>query len=174
MRLLFSFCFLEGLAYGQFSGSVQGIVQDPAGSVVPKAAVTLLNTATQVSSSTTTNQGGEYRFLSLAPGSYEVTAEAPGFARSTVRIGLETSQNLNVTIAMTLSSASQSVEVSAEAPVLNTAESRNQLTLETQALSSLPLAGRNMISLVTLAPRGRGDRNGCERKPGFGRRQLLD
>ncbi|MDE3167775.1 MAG: TonB-dependent receptor, partial [Acidobacteriota bacterium] len=65
---------------------------------------------------------------------------------------LATSQNLNVPVSMKVATATQAVEVTGEAPVLNTAESRNQMTLPSQALSSLPLAGRNMISLVTLAP----------------------
>jgi hypothetical protein len=51
-----------------------------------------------------------------------------------------------------ISATSEQVVVSAEAPVLNTAETRNQLTLETQALAQLPLAGRSMVSLVTTAP----------------------
>ena len=53
---------------------------------------------------------------------------------------------------MKVATASQTVEVTGQVPVLNTAESRNQMTLATSALSSLPLAGRNMVSLVTLAP----------------------
>ncbi|MGA8596633.1 MAG: TonB-dependent receptor [Bryobacteraceae bacterium] len=156
------------LAYGQFSGSIQGIVQDPAGAVVPKAIVTLLNSATQVTSTTTSNDQGEYRFVSLPPGAYQLSATAAGFAKSTVTLNLETSQNLNVPISMALASASQAVQVSAEAPILNTAESRNQLTLETQALSSLPLAGRNMISLVTLAPGAVGTGTAASGSPGSG------
>jgi hypothetical protein len=69
-----------------------------------------------------------------------------------VTFTLETSQNLNIPVALKVASAQQTVEVTGEVPVLNTAESRNQMTLETQALNNLPLAGRNMISLVTLAP----------------------
>ena len=53
---------------------------------------------------------------------------------------------------MKVATAAQSVEVTGDVPVLNAAESRNQMTLETVALSTLPLAGRNMISLVTMAP----------------------
>src|SRR5581483_6748368 len=67
---------------------------------------------------------------------------------------------------LTVASATQSVVVTAEAPLLNSAETRNQLTIETQALSSLPLAGRNMISLATLAPGAVGLGTSASQSPG--------
>jgi len=143
---------LTASCWAQFSGSIQGTVQDPAGAVVPNAKVQLKNTATSVAVATTSDVEGNYRFVSLAPGSYQISVEASGFNTTTVAFTLATSQNLNVPVAMKVATAAQSVEVSGEVPVLNTAESRNQMTLETAALSTLPLAGRNMISLVTMAP----------------------
>ena len=144
--------FLSTSGWGQFSGSIQGTVTDPAGAVIPNAKVSLKNTGTNVVSITTSDTEGNYRFVSLAPGTYQLTVEASGFTTTTANFALETSQILNVPLAMKVASATQSVDVTAEVPVLNTAESRNQMTLETAALSDLPLAGRNMISLVTLAP----------------------
>jgi hypothetical protein len=138
--------------WAQFSGSIQGTVQDPAGAVVPNAKVQLKNTETSVVTASTSDSEGNYRFVSLAPGSYQITVDASGFNTTTVAFTLATSQNLNVPVSMKVATAAQSVEVTGEVPVLNTAESRNQMTLETSALSNLPLAGRNMISLVTLAP----------------------
>jgi Carboxypeptidase regulatory-like domain len=155
---LFVFRFVALIAlvsvccWAQFSGSIQGTIHDPAGAVVPNATVELKNTQTGVSVKTTSDNEGNYRFVSLAPGSYELSVDASGFRSAAVAFSLETSQNLNVPVAMQLASASQTVEVTGQAPVLNTAESRNQVTLETQALTNLPLAGRNMISLVTQAP----------------------
>jgi len=127
-------------------------VQDPAGAVIPNAKVQLKNTETSVAAATTSDAEGNYRFVSLAPGSYQITIDAAGFNTSNIAFTLATSQNLNVPVSMNVASATQAVEVTGQAPVLNTAESRNQMTLETAALSNLPLAGRNMISLVTLAP----------------------
>lgn len=138
--------------YAQFSASIQGTVQDPAGAVVPNAKVQLKNSQTGVVNDTVSDNEGNYRFVSLPPGAYTITVEASGFNTSTVSFALETSQNLNVPVAMKVASASATVDVTGEVPVLNTAESRNQMTLETRALSDLPLAGRNMITLVTLAP----------------------
>jgi hypothetical protein len=143
---------LTASCWAQFSGSIQGTVQDPAGAVVPNAKVQLKNTGTGVAAATTSDAEGNYRFVSLAPGSYQLSVDASGFNTTAVAFSLETSQNLNVPVAMKVATASQAVEVTGQVPVLNTAESRNQMTLETSALSSLPLAGRNMISLVTMAP----------------------
>jgi len=59
---------------------------------------------------------------------------------------------MNVPITLSLASSQQVIEVSSTAPVLDTAESRTQLTLNTEALDSLPLPGRDQLGLVTLAP----------------------
>ncbi len=138
--------------WAQFSGSIQGTVKDPAGAVVPNAKVQLKNPDTSVVTNTSSDGDGNFRFVSLAPGSYLLTVDASGFNTTVVAFPLETSQNLNVPVAMKVASASTAIEVTGQVPVLNTAESRNQMTLETAQLSSLPLAGRNMISLVTMAP----------------------
>ena len=138
--------------YAQFSSNLEGVVADPTGAVVPGATVTLTNTDTGVSQVATTGSQGEYRFVSVAPGPYEVTAAAKGFASHKVAIRLQTEQTLNVPFALSLSSQSQTVEVTDKAPVLDTVETRNQLTIDTEALDSLPLPGRDQLGLVTLAP----------------------
>jgi hypothetical protein len=146
------------LCFGQFSSSVQGVVQDPSGGYVANAALTLINNATQVTQTTKTDGSGNYRFVSLAPGSYKITAQSPGFVKTDVTVTLETGQNLNVPVALSLASTSTAVEVTGAPPVIDTADSRNQETIETRELSALPLSGRNMINLVTMAPgvTGRG------------------
>jgi hypothetical protein len=156
------------VCYGQFNASIQGTIQDPSGAAVPKANVTLQNTATSITATTTSDSNGNYRFVSLAPGNYEATAEATGFSKATVRLTVETSQNLNVPISLSVASSSTSVVVTGEAPILNTAETRNQLTLETQTLSTLPLPGRNMVSLATLAPGAVGTGTSGSGSPGSG------
>lgn len=141
-----------GVALAQFSGSIVGSVADHSGASVAKASVTLVNTATQVSANTSSDSSGNFEFLSLAPGNYQLTVEAPGFAKTAVTLALETNQTLRVPVSLQVKSVATSVEVTAEAPVLNTAETRNQMTLATSALSEIPMAGRSMISLVTFAP----------------------
>lgn len=158
----------SSLCFGQFSGSVQGIVQDPSGSGVPNASVSLTNQATQVTAETKTDATGNYTFVSLAPGTYSVSAQAPGFVKTTVNLTLQTSQNLNVPVSLGLLSASTAVEVTGATPVIDTADSRNQQTLQTQELAALPLPGRNMINLVTLAPGVTGRGVATSGSPGSG------
>ncbi len=151
------FLFSAG-AFAQFNGSIEGVVQDPSSAGVAHAKITLLNTATQVSQETTADNSGNYRFVSLAPGSYTITATGAGFGRTNVNVALTTGQNLNVPISLQVASASTTVEVTSAAPIIDTAETRNQQTIQSQELSAIPLAGRNMVNLVTLAPgvTGRG------------------
>jgi hypothetical protein len=143
-------------AFAQFTGNIQGVVQDPSGAGVPKATVRLENASTAVSAETTTDGSGNYRFVSLAPGHYKVTAEAAGFAKSQVDIELLTAQNLAVPVTLKVGSTSEAITVTTEAPVVDTADSRSQLTLENQAVAELPIVGRNLVTLVTMAPGASG------------------
>ncbi len=151
-RLLVVMLFMGGPAWGQFTASIQGTVVDQSGAVVAQAKVDLLNTVTRVPATSTTDGSGNYRFLSLAPGSYKITVEAKGFSKSETSFTLETNQNLNLPISLKVGAATESVVVTTEPPLLNTAETRNQQTLQAQELSTLPLAGRNLLSLISVAP----------------------
>jgi Carboxypeptidase regulatory-like domain/TonB dependent receptor len=157
VRLLL-FIFVSASCFAQFNSSIQGDATDPSGAGVAKATVTLTNTATQVTQTTTADNAGNFKFVSLGPSTYDVTVTAPGFSKTSVNVSLTTGQNLNLPIKLSLASASTSVVVTAAAPVLDTAETRNQETIRQKELNAVPLSGRNMISLVTLAPgvSGRG------------------
>src|SRR5579864_2798515 len=142
----------SGLAFAQFTASIQGEVKDQSGAGVAKASIQAINTATKVTSVATSDDSGDYRFVSLAPGRYKITVEAPGFAKSEADVTLLTEQNLNVPIALKVGSVSESIVVSTEAPVVDTADSRTHLTIENQAVAQLPIVGRNLVTLVTMAP----------------------
>jgi Carboxypeptidase regulatory-like domain len=156
MQARFSVLLLMLLAavstWAQFTASIQGNVSDPSGAAVAQARITLENLATHVTATTTSDSDGGYRFISLAPGPYKISIEAAGFSKTGTNVTLETSQNLSVPLTLKVGTASESIEVTAENPIFNTAETRNQMTLETQELGTLPLAGRNMLSLTTIAP----------------------
>ncbi len=139
-------------AFAQFTASIQGVVQDPSGGAIPKASIQLLNTATGVSHATTSDTSGNYRFVSVAPGTYQITAEAAGFAKSVANLTLLTEQNLNFPISLKVGSVSESVMVTGQAPIIDTADSRTQMTLENKAVAQLPIVGRNLVTLVTMAP----------------------
>jgi hypothetical protein len=140
------------LCFAQFSANIQGTVLDPSGAGVPHAKVELLNTTTHITATTTSDASGAYNFSNLAPSTYQVTAEAPNFTKSRADVTLLTEQILNVPITLKIGSTSDTITVSTEAPVVDTADSRTQLTLENQAVAELPIAGRNLVTLVTMAP----------------------
>lgn len=156
-------------AYAQFSGTISGVVSDPTGAVVVGATLTLINTTTDQQRVTKSTSSGVYQFVSLAPGSYELSAAMPGFTGSKTSFTLSTNQTLNVPVNLLVGSSSQVVDVTSQAPLLDSADTRLQETLSTQTLSALPLAGRNMISLVTLAPGVTGTGVTSNGSPGSGR-----
>ena len=139
-------------ALAQFTASIQGDVKDPSGAGVAKAKIELVNTATGATAVATSDESGNYSFVSLAPGRYKITAESAGFSRSEADVTLLTAQNLNVPITFKVGSTSESVVVTAEAPIVDTADSRTQLTIENRAVAQLPIIGRNLVTLVTMAP----------------------
>jgi hypothetical protein len=150
--VLLSAMFCASLCFAQFSGSIQGIVEDPSNAGVAKARVDLVNAGTNATRTTTTDDAGNYTFPSVAPGSYKISVEASGFRKAEANVTLLTEQNLNVPISLKVGSTSEAITVTTEAPLVDTADSRTQLTLESQAVAQLPIAGRNLVTLVTLAP----------------------
>jgi len=144
--------FLPGACFAQFSASIQGTVQDSTAAMVSGAEIKLSSLDTNFSQATKSNESGDFRFLSLAPGRYEVTATSAGFAKYDVKVVLTTFQNLDVPIRLTLATTASTVEVTGQPPVIDTAETRNQQTIENQQLESLPLFNQNISSIVTLAP----------------------
>src|ERR1700761_6505284 len=139
-------------ALAQFTASVTGQVTDPTGAFIPGAKVVLTNDGTREQKTATADSQGGFTFPSLPPGNYHVLCAASGFSNAQSAVVLQTSQVLNLPIKMEVGSATETVQVTTESPVLDTADTRIEETLSTQTLSSLPLPGRSMISLVTLAP----------------------
>ncbi len=139
-------------ALAQFTASIQGVVQDPTGAGVANATIHLTNVATGVSKAGASDASGNYRFVSLAPGNYKITVEATGFSRAVADITLLTEQNLNIPITLTVGSVNATVTVTTEAPIVDTADSRIQMTLENSGVAQLPIVGRNLVTLVTMAP----------------------
>lgn len=156
-------------AWAQFSGTVTGTVADPSGAVVPNAEMKLANDATGQITMATTNASGVFIFPSLAPGNYHLTTTAKGFGAVTVPVVLQTNQVMNVPVKLVVGSAVQTVNVTTQSPLLDTADNRIQETISSRTLSNLPLAGENMISLVTLAPGVTGTGVTSNGSPGSGR-----
>src|ERR1700685_645106 len=171
LRCFFVFAvvaFSASVSFAQFSGSVTGVVQDATGAAVPKANVVLVQVGTDVTRAAVSDTNGAFNFVSLAPATHEGSARSGGFAKTVERIILDTNQTLSVTLSLSLKSVTHSVEVTEQAPVLNPAEQRNKMTLEHQAVDAVPVAGRSIVGLATLAPGVTGLGTGTANAPGSG------
>jgi Carboxypeptidase regulatory-like domain/TonB dependent receptor len=138
--------------FAQFSSAIQGIVQDQTGAVIPNATVTLTNLSTGVSLKTQSSESGVYRFSSLAPTRYEVTAQAAGLEMKPVEVTLLTDQTAGVNLNLAVSGSAQQIVVTDQTPAISTDDSRLQTTVRTEQLHDLPLQGRNFLGLVAVAP----------------------
>lgn len=98
VRMSLLLLLVAGVARAQFSGNIQGTVTDPSGAAVAQARVVLLNVTTQLSTSTTTEASGDFRFLSLGPGTYKISVEATGFSKADTTVTLANNQILTVPI----------------------------------------------------------------------------
>lgn len=134
---------------GQFTGTIT----DPSGAAIAKAKVTVVNLATNLSVTATTNDTGLYTVKELPPGSYKVTVEAPGFRTSSnVGVTLNAGTTARVNFKMQLGEAREVVEVTGEAAAVNTEDSRLASTVTSAQIENLPLNGRNVYDLIQLPP----------------------
>ena len=149
--------FLAGYsaARGQtFYGSMVGTVSDATGAAIPGTAVTLTNLGTTVKRTIESDASGSYQFVNLIPGRYRVEAEKAGFKHFTREpIVVEVQNALRIDIAMELgNAATQTVEVTAQTPLLQSSTSELGQVVEARKVTEMPLNGRNPLALVALVP----------------------
>jgi Carboxypeptidase regulatory-like domain len=143
-----------GVARGQATTSLDGIITDTANAVIPGATVTLTRTSTTTTRTTTTNKNGEYQFSQVAPGHYELTVRSSGFA-TTKKTGIEllVSQPATVNVSIPVASVTSEVSVSAAAqPILNTTDATLGNAFSGQQIENLPIESRNVPDLLSLQP----------------------
>jgi trimeric autotransporter adhesin len=153
MKLFFLAVLLAVLTFAQtFQGTLRGRIVDPGGASVQGTKVTITDEATNVARSTITNDDGEYVFTSLTPATYTLATSAPGF-KSLERKGLAISTQAVVAVDLTLElgQVSESVNVTADAVVLQTADASTGQAIDTQQITDLPLLGRNPFLTGKLA-----------------------
>src|SRR5579883_1613660 len=155
----FLFCAADALAQNAIStGSISGQVTDPSGSAVVGASVTLENVSAGVKLTTKTNGTGFYSFPSLKVGSYDVSVNHPGFKTAVTQgVIVQVGQNTAANTALELGDVSQSVTVTAEAPLLRTTESTVGTIVNENLISNLPLSGRRYTDFVLLTPNVNAD-----------------
>ena len=132
-----------------FSGSITGVVADPNDAVIPGALVSLVNTETGDQRSGSTGAEGRYTFSSLQPGLYELSVESVGFKKFVrPEIRLSGSQAAEVNATLELGEVTETIEVSAQAIVLDTQTSNQTTTLNEAEITDLPISFRNPLALV--------------------------
>ena len=134
-------------------GGITGTVVDQSGGFVPGVRVRATNVETGVPASAETNPSGQYRMPYLPAGFYRITAEATGF-KSFVRdkVEVRVGEMLDLQIKMEVGAVTETVQVTAETPVLETASASLGQTIDSRRIQELPQRGGNPIELALLTP----------------------
>src|SRR5579864_1491564 len=135
------------------SGGLQGTVNDPSGARTPNASIVAVDTERGTKFTATSDSSGQYRLTGLAPGTYDVTASASGFA-SQVQKGVVVSVGsvTSVDFSLTVTPAATSVEVSAAPPTIDTVQGKQADTINLGYVESLPINRRDYLSFTLLLP----------------------
>ncbi len=135
------------------TGRVIGTVTDQQGAAVPDANVTVTNTATQQSTTTTTREDGSFEALHLPIGAYRVEVEHDGFNKvATQSNRLDINQSLRFDVVLTLGAVSQTITVEAQTTRVETSNPTVGATVTGEEIQQAPLNGRNVLSLALLQP----------------------
>jgi hypothetical protein len=134
------------------AANVQGTVSDSSGAVVPNADVTLTSEATGVKRASKSDGSGVFVFPNVPVGTYDVTAAAAGFKTWEQKgIVLEVGSSITVNPSLAVGTGVQTVQVAAEALALQTEDPTFKQTIDQNEMSEMPLNGRHMTDLITMA-----------------------
>ena len=138
-------------ALAQFSSAIEGVVTDNTDAIVPAATVTAKNISTGITRVVQSSSDGLYRILSLGAGTYSVTVEKQGFTTATREsVELAVTAVARVDFRLTLGKVSEHIDVTTEAPLLDTEQGRVSGLIETDKIDDLPMNGRNPLGLVAI------------------------
>ena len=136
-----------------FYGSIVGTVSDASGGVVADATVTVTNLGTSEVHTVKTNASGEYTVVNLVPARYKVEITRDNFKKfSRPDLQVEVGSALRIDAALPVGAVTETVEVTSQAPLLDTEASGMSQTIEGVQVQETPLNGRNIMSMITLAP----------------------
>jgi outer membrane receptor protein involved in Fe transport len=141
------------MAQSTTTGAIGGVVTNPNKEVVPGAAVTVRNMETNKEDAATSDDAGRFKVANLQPGKYAVKVNSPGFGELSqenilVEIGRETSLELGLAVGQ----VTGTVDVSAEAPVINTAQQDFSQNINQTSINELPINGRRWSNFALLTP----------------------
>ncbi len=131
---------------------IQGVVSDSSGAVIPGASVRFIQVATNQARETATDARGFFRSVPLRIGEYRVEVESEGF-KTAVRSGiiLELQQTAVLNIALEVGAITEVIDVTADAPLLETTEASQGQVIDNQKIVDMPLNGRDYIQLALMS-----------------------
>ncbi|MGA7245446.1 MAG: carboxypeptidase regulatory-like domain-containing protein [Terracidiphilus sp.] len=156
VRSFFLVCVLIGFASAAFAqagrGSISGLVTDPSGAIIPDAKVSAQSQATGLKLSTVSTASGLYSFVSLAPGTYQITASAKGFESLVEKnIAVSVDQVSTVNLALKIGSVSEVVTVNGATALIEASNSTVGQLLTADTIDRVPLLTRNVFDLIQLS-----------------------
>lgn len=143
--------FLAAGAFAQTTGGIIGKVTDPSGAALPGVGVEARSTSMQGVRTDTTEADGAFRFALLPPGDYEIHFDLSGFRPEARRITVSLGKDATLDVTMRLSSVTEELTVTAEAPVVDTTSAAAGTNFSTRAIETLP-TGRNYAAIAQVAP----------------------
>lgn len=158
-RILVAMCFTVCAIYSQSTtGTLVGTVTDTTGSVVAGAKVRVVNEGTKATVEVTSGDSGEYVVASLPAAVYQIRVELAGFRTTEVsHVQLPLNATVRTDIRLEPGELTQTVDVSASAPVLNTENASVATLVDTHAVSTLPVNGRTIDRFILIAPGNTSD-----------------
>jgi hypothetical protein len=135
------------------SGSILGTATDATGAVVPRASITAIDAAKETRYTAVTDSSGEYRIASLPASTYNVSIQAAGFESQVVNgVVINVGATAIVDFHLSVAASTQTVEVSSNAPVVDTVAGAQANALNTQYIMELPIDRRDYLTFALLAP----------------------
>src|SRR5579885_459240 len=135
------------------SAAVTGHVYDPSGAPVPDATIKARQTSTGAISTTTSNAIGLYQFPFLNPGNYEFSVSKQGFKQYVQRgITLSVAAQVTLDFKLQIGAVTQTVQVTSNAPLLQTSSGENSWTISSERISAIPVRNLNTIMSTWFAP----------------------
>jgi hypothetical protein len=149
LSLVVSLYAASALLLGQSAGTIQGVVTDSTGAVIPGASVAIRNLETGIESHSVTNSAGFYTIPALNPGRYAASCSAQGFAtKEFPSLRLEVQQTVRLDCALNVGNIVESVEVSASAQMIQTERTEVGQVIDGKRVVEMPLNGRNYLQLA--------------------------
>ncbi|HET9406210.1 MAG TPA: carboxypeptidase regulatory-like domain-containing protein [Candidatus Sulfotelmatobacter sp.] len=154
LLLIILCCSVSSLLFAQGTGGrIIGRIADPSGAVLNNVTVTATNDATGVSVSTQSNDSGDYGFPNLSVGTYSLTFELTGFKKDVRHaIKLDVNQILTLNMTMQLGATQEVVDVTSEAPLVETSSTQLGTVVNDRAIAQLPLNQRDTYQFLSLQP----------------------